>query len=130
MYVPLVVTVIACVTADVDQTLPEACEDVKSTEPPAQNVVGPFAETTGAVGAGLTVTSIGADVAEQPLPSVYVTLYVPLVVTVIACDTADVDQTLPDACEDVKSTEPPAQNVVGPLGVIVGELGGVGSKTV
>lgn len=92
-------------------------------ELPEQKVVEPLAVITGTLSPGLTVTVIGLEVTEHPLPSVYVTLYVPLDVTVIAWVTAVVDQTFPDACEDVKSTEPPAQNVVGPFAVTTGAAG-------
>lgn len=43
------------------------------------------------------------------------------------CDVAPVDQRFPEAYDDVKVTEPPAQNVNGPLAEIVGATGGVGS---
>src|SRR5690348_6000107 len=44
---------------------------VSVTLPPAHEVLGPLIET---VGAGLTVTVVGAEVAEQPLEFVTVTL--------------------------------------------------------
>lgn len=106
--------------AKVDHRFPEACEEIKSTDPPAQNVVGPFGVITGFDGFALTVIVVGEEVAEQPFPSVYVTVYVPAVIAVIVCVVADVDHTSPDGCEAVKSTDPPAQKVVDPLGVIVG----------
>jgi hypothetical protein len=61
------------------------------TLPPAQNVVGPLGVIV-AVGNGLTVTVwlAGADV--QLLPSVVVTVYVPLELTLIAAVVAPVDQ--------------------------------------
>ncbi len=40
---------------------------------------------------------------------------------------AVVDQVLPVPYDEVSVTFPPAQNVVGPLGVMVGAAGGVGS---
>ena len=43
------------VVAPVDQTLPVADEEVKTTLPPAQNVVGPPAVIVGVAGIGLTV---------------------------------------------------------------------------
>jgi hypothetical protein len=53
-----------------------------------------------------------------------VTEYEPLVVAVIVCDVAPPgDQEYPVAAEEAKSTEPPVQKVVGPLGVIVGVAG-------
>jgi hypothetical protein len=57
--------VIDCVVAPFDQVFPEALDDVKTTEPPEQNVVDPPAEIVGTVGPGLTVTLSGLDVAEQ-----------------------------------------------------------------
>ena len=53
-----------------DQTFPLACEDVKLTEPPVQNDVGPSAEIAGTAGKVFTVTAVFVDVAEQPFPSV------------------------------------------------------------
>lgn len=53
-----------CVVAPFDQKLFVAEEDVKVTEPPAQNVVGPLAVMVGTVGSGDTVTAIGADGAD------------------------------------------------------------------
>jgi hypothetical protein len=106
-----------------DHTLPEACEEVNVTEPPAQNVVGPLALITGVVGFAFTVIFVTVEVEEHPFPSVYVTEYGPPAVTLIVCEVAAFDQTFPEACEDVKSTEPPAQNVVGPPADIVGNGG-------
>ena len=40
--------------------------DVKVTLPPAQKVVGPLGVTVGVVGCALAVTTVGAEVAEQP----------------------------------------------------------------
>ena len=54
---------------------------VSVTLPPAQNVVAPLAVMV-AVGLFVTVTTVGADVAEQ-LPLLTVTEYEPAVVTVI-----------------------------------------------
>ena len=39
----------------VDQRLPVVCDDIKSIESPAQNVVAPLALIVGADGKGLTV---------------------------------------------------------------------------
>ena len=64
---------IACVVAPFDQVLLEALEEVKVTDPPEQNVVAPPADIVGILGAALTVTAIGLDVAEQfPLATVTV----------------------------------------------------------
>ena len=64
---------------------------VRVTLPPAQKVVGPFGVIV-AVGSGLTVTFWLAGAEVQPLASVVVTVYVPLVLTVIAAVVAPVDQ--------------------------------------
>ncbi len=56
---------------------PEATEDVKTTVPPEQNVVGPLALMVGAAGNGLTVTTVGVEVSLQ-LPLDDVTVYDPL----------------------------------------------------
>lgn len=64
---------------------------VRVTFPPAQNVVGPEAVML-AVGAGLTATFVGADVAVQPFVSVTVTLNEPLALTVIDCVLPPFDQ--------------------------------------
>ena len=53
------------------------------------------------------------------------TVYEPLVETVIAWVVAPVDQVFPLVAEDVKVIDPPAQKEFGPLPVIVG-TGGVG----
>ena len=47
-----------------------ADDDVSVTLPPAQNVVGPPEEIVGVGGIGFTVTVVGLDVEEQPLPLV------------------------------------------------------------
>lgn len=44
-----------CIVSAVDQVFPELAEEVKTTELPAQNVVGPPAVTVGAAGIGFTV---------------------------------------------------------------------------
>jgi hypothetical protein len=74
------------------------------------------------VGIGFTVIAVGADVEEQPEEET-VTVYEPLVVTVIDCVVAPPDQVFPVGEEEVKVMEPPAQKVVGPLAVIVGTAG-------
>jgi len=114
--------VIDCVVAPLLQAYDAAEDDVSVTEPPAQNVVGPPAVIAGA-GSGLTVTLAGADVALQPA-FVTVTVYVPPVETVIDGVVAPFDQEYDDAplaADNV--TEPPAQNVVGPLAVIAASGG-------
>jgi hypothetical protein len=109
-----------CVVAPVDQRFPEAADEVNTTEPPVQKVVGPPAVIVGVAGFAFTAITVGAEVAEQPFPSVYVTEYDPAEVTLIVCVVALVDHRLPDPCEEVRFTEDPAQKVVGPLAEIVG----------
>ena len=65
-----------------DQVLPVALEEVSTTEPPAQKVVEPPAVTVGVEGNGLTVTTVGAELAVQ-FPFDTVTEYEPLCETVM-----------------------------------------------
>ena len=123
VYVPAVETVIDCVVAPVDHTFPLAEDEVNTTDPPAQNVVEPPALMVGVAGIGFTVTVVPADVPDVQPAVVTATVYVPLVETVIDCVVAPVDHTFPLADEDVKTTLPPAQNVVGPPALIVGVAG-------
>jgi hypothetical protein len=113
------------VVAPVDHKLPVADDDVNSTLPPAQNVVGPPGVIVGVGGRGFTVTVVPADGADVQPATVTVTVYVPPVETVIDWVVSPVDHKLPVAADDVNTTLPPAQNVVGPPGVIVG-VGGNG----
>ena len=123
VYVPEVETVMDCVVAPVDHKLPEAADEVSTTLPPEQNVVGPPGVMVGADGIGFTVTVTPAEAGDvQPLV-VCVTVYVPEAETVMACVVAPVDHKLPEAAEDVRVTLPPVQRVVGPPGVIVGAVG-------
>jgi hypothetical protein len=70
-YVPLVVTEMDWVVAPPGvQTLLTGLLLLRVTFPPAQKVVGPDAVITGVAGSGLTVTTVGAEVAEQPAPLV------------------------------------------------------------
>jgi hypothetical protein len=64
-YDPLCETVMDCVVAPLDQIFPVALEEVNTTEPPAQNVVDPLAVIVGIVGKGLTITTVGAELAVQ-----------------------------------------------------------------
>ena len=111
-------TVIAAVVAPVDQRYDTPPLAVSVTLPPAQNVVGPLGVIV-AVGSGLTVTVRLAGTDVQPLASVVVTVYVPDVLTVVAAVVAPVDQRYDTPPDAVSVTLPPAQKVVGPLGVIV-----------
>ena len=52
------------------QTLLVALLLERVTLPPAQKVVGPLGVMVGVAGSGFTVTTVGAEVAVQPLPSV------------------------------------------------------------
>lgn len=51
-----------------DQVFPLAAEEVNTTDPPSQKVVGPFGVITGVAGTGFTVTTTGADVAVHVPP--------------------------------------------------------------
>lgn len=101
---------------------------VSVTLPPAQKVVGPPAEIVGVAGGGLTVTVVAAEVAAQPAASVTVTVTTWLVLTVIDCVVAPVDQSHDAPLFAVSVTLLPAQNVVGPDGVMVAV--GVDTETV
>ena len=61
------------VVAELDQTLPAACEDVKTTDPPSQNVVAPPALIVGADGKAFTVNTPVDGVLEH-VPSVTTTV--------------------------------------------------------
>jgi hypothetical protein len=58
---------------------------------------------------GFEVTTNGAELAEQPLAFVTVTVYEPATETVIDCVVAPVDQRFPVAEDDVSVTVLPAQ---------------------
>jgi len=64
--------VIDCVVAPVDQTLPVADDEVSVIVLPVQNDAGPL--MVGVVTAGLAVTAKAAEVAEQPLALLTVTV--------------------------------------------------------
>jgi hypothetical protein len=66
VYVPAALTVMDCVVAPVLHVFPVALDDVSVILFPAQKVVGPLAETTGALGNVFTVTVVLAEVALQP----------------------------------------------------------------
>ena len=63
---------IDCVVAPVDQTLPVADDEVSVIVLPVQNDAGPL--MVGVVTAGLAVTAKAAEVAEQPLALLTVTV--------------------------------------------------------
>ena len=120
---PLEEKVIVCVDSEVDQSIPDATEDIKFTELPAQKVIGPLALTVGAAGIGFTVTVIALLAGEVQPSNVCVTVYVPEVVTVIFCVVKLFDQVFPVETEELKLTEFPLQNVVVPPALIVGAAG-------
>ena len=62
-----------CVVSPVDQVLSIAEEEVSTTEPPSQKVVGPLTVIVGTAGIGLTVMISSVEISEQA-PSVTVTL--------------------------------------------------------
>lgn len=66
VYAPAALTVMDCVVAPVLHVFPIALDDVNVILFPAQKVVGPLAETTGALGNAFTVTVVFAEVAVQP----------------------------------------------------------------
>lgn len=71
-----------CVVSPVDQVFPVAAEEVNTTDPPEQKVVGPPAVMVGVAGGGPTVTVVPALV-ELQVPFETVTVYVPEVETVM-----------------------------------------------
>ena len=119
VYEPLWFTVIVWAVKPFDQVLFSKLEEDNATEPPVQNVVGPFAFMVGVGGVGLTVINVGIEPVEQ-FPLVTVTEYEPPWFTVIDWAVEPFDQILFDILEDVSITDPPEQNVVGPLWLIVG----------
>ena len=64
---------IACVVVPLLHKYELPADAVNVTEPPAQNVVDPFAEIVG-VGKGFTVTTVATEDAEQPDAFVTVTV--------------------------------------------------------
>ena len=61
-----------CVVAPVDQRFPIADDEVSVVLPPAQKAVAPL--MVGVAGSAFAVNANGADVAEQPLASVTLTV--------------------------------------------------------
>ena len=88
---------------------------------PGHSADGPL--IVGVGGRALAVTANGAEVAEQPLALVTLTVYEPAVETMIDCVVSPVDQRFPVAVDDVNVIVPPAQKDVGPLMVGVGGAG-------
>jgi hypothetical protein len=122
-YEPDADTTMDCVVAPVDHRYANPAGALSVTEPPAQNVVAPEGVMAGVAGFAFTVTTIAADVAEQPLPFVTVTPYAPEAVAAMDCVVAPFDHRYVKPAGAVSVTEPPAQNVVGPEGVIAGVAG-------
>src|SRR3989338_3846093 len=112
-----------CVVSPVDQKLSIDDDEVKITEPPSQNVVGPLAEMVGVAGVGFTVTVSLIEFPEEQPFSITSTVKFPEVVTVMNCVVSPVDHKLSVADDEVKTTDPPEQKVVTPLAVIVGTEG-------
>ena len=72
-----------------------------------------------AFGGLLTVTTVAADVATQPAASVTSTVSVSVAEMITDCVVAPLDQSQDVPLFAFRVTLPPAQNVVGPDGVIV-----------
>jgi hypothetical protein len=62
------------VVAPFDQTFPDADDEVSTTLPPEQKVVGPPGVTVGTAGIGFTVTTVAAEFAEVQGPLVTLTV--------------------------------------------------------
>jgi len=120
-YEPAADTVIDCVVSPEDQRFPVADDDVRVIVLPAQKDAGPL--IVGVAGVGLTVTAKEAEVAEQPLALVTLTVYEPAAETVIDCVVAPVDQRLPVAEDEVRVMVVPAQKEAGPVTVGVAGVG-------
>jgi hypothetical protein len=114
--------------------LPVAEDEVNTTDPPAQNVVGPPAAIVGVGGIGLTVIVVPALAALEQPEAVTIIVYVPAAVAVYVWLVAPLIAApslyhwLPVADDEVNTTDPPAQNVVGPPAEIVG-VAGIGLTT-
>ena len=115
--------VIDCVISPVDQIFPDVAEEVSITEVPAQIDVEDAAVITGVAGNEFTVTVVEAELPEVHPFVITSTWNVPDAFTVMDCVVAPFDQTLLVGEDEVNVTEPPAQNVVTPLAVIVGTEG-------
>ena len=112
-----------CVVSPVDQRLSVADDEVSTTEPPAQKVVAELAVIAGVAGTAFIVIVVLAETPEAQPEAMTSTEKLPEVVTVIDCVVSPVDQMLSVAEEEVSTTDPPSQKVVGPLAVIVGTAG-------
>jgi hypothetical protein len=101
--------------------LPVSDDEVRMIVVPVQNDAGPV--IVGVAGAAFAVTTNAADVAEQPLAFVTVTVYEPAVETTIDCVVSPFDHRLPAGDDDVRVIVLPAQNELGPLMVGTGGTG-------
>ncbi len=63
-----------CEVAPVDQRLPVADDDVSTTLPPAQKVVGPLAVIVGVAGVGVTVIVVAEEAGDTQPEAVAVTV--------------------------------------------------------
>ena len=84
---------------------------------PMQTVLLPVIALT--TGKGFTVTEVTEEVAEHPLPSVSVTVLVPVLFTLIDCVVSPLLHKQEDPEVEFNVTEPPLQNVVGPPALMV-----------
>ena len=122
------VNAIDWVVCPVDQTYESAVDELKITVSPLQAVVD-VAVIVG-IGALLTFTFMLVDVAEQLLTSVTVTEKLPELETVIVDAIEPFDQRFPVVEDEERTTDPPVQNVVEPLALIVGVAGSAFTVTV
>ena len=90
---------------------------------------GPTAAKLGVTGV-FTTTVTAFDAGDVQDPEVVVTVDVPGVVTVIDGGVAPFDQVFPVAEDEVRTTDPPEQNVVAPPAVITGAEGAPGEVRV
>ena len=118
-----------CEVAPFDHRYVALAGAVNVTEPPSQNVVGPLAVTTGVSGSAFTTTSVVPLVALQPFAFVTVTPYGPDALTTIDCVVAPFDHRYVALAGAVNVTDPPSQNVVGPLAVTTGVSGSAFTTT-
>src|SRR5688572_30112667 len=84
----------------------------------------------GVVGNAFTATVVAAEAAEEQVPLLTKTEYVPAAETVIDCVVAPFDHTFPVADDEVSVTLSPWQNVVAAEAVIVGVVGNAFTVTV
>jgi len=95
-------------------------EEVKTTEPPPHIVGDPDVVIVGTLVGETTVTVTGLDGTEVQPVKIRRTEYVPLPITVMALAVEPLLQMFPKEKEDVNTTVPPSQKVVGPPAEILG----------